>query len=122
MRKLSQIKGEDAVDVMAALLSPASTITSDEKVKDMMRREKTTMAEVAAYVAKKHRDAIIDILHIIDGTTRKEYLAKTTALSLLQDIMYVFDEPELQSLFTGQSQNEADDNSGSVTENTEEEA
>lgn len=118
MRRLSEIKGEEAIDVMAALMSPASIILSDESVKERMKRKNSTMAEVAAYVVKSHKDSVIDMLTILSGKTRNEYVENMSVLSLVQDVIYMFNEPELQELFTGQEQKEDGGHSGPATATT----
>lgn len=118
MRRLSEIKGEEAIDVMAALMSPASIILSDKSVKERMQAKGSTMAEVAAYVIKSHRDSVIDMLTIMSGETRNEYVESMSALSLLQDVIYMFNEPELQELFTGQAQSAGVERSGPATATT----
>ena len=118
MRRLSEIQGEEAIDVMAALMSPASIILSDESVKERMQRKNSTMAEVAAYIAKNHKDSVIDMLTILSGKTRNEYVENMSVLSLVQDVIYMFNEPELQELFTGQAQSEGGGHSGPATATT----
>lgn len=116
MRKLSEIKGDEAVDVLAALMSPVTAIFSDKEVSNKWKKKGSKMVEVASFVFKQHKDAVIDMLVILDGRTRKEYLAESSVASIIHDVMVLFDDPDMQQLFTGAGQEKRP--SGSATENT----
>lgn len=119
MRKLSEIEGEKAVDVLAAAMSPASAIFSDPEVKKQFQAEGHTLAENAAYVLKTHKKDVVKILAIIDGKSSKEYLSSVNVITLMHDAVELFTDPELVSLFSQQGQDDTETHSGSATETTE---
>ena len=121
MRRLSEIKGEDAVDVLADLMSPVTAITSDEKIRKTWESKKKTMADFVTAIFKSHKDALVQVLCILDGSTRDEYLKNATVISIVQDAMYVMNDPVMKELFTGQSQKSVEENSGSATESADKE-
>lgn len=113
MRKLSEIKGEDALDVLADVLEPFSEITSDQKFVEYVRTGKKTKLQIAGYLLKNHKKPIIDILTIISGEEVNDY-GMPKIITMVVDLI---NDPELLSLFISQ---DTVTSSGSATENTEE--
>ena len=119
MRRLSEIKGEEAIDVLAEIMTPVSSICGDEKVKKTWEsRDKNLMAFVQI-MFKNHKDALVDVLCILDGSTRKEYLKSATVISIVEDAFYVMNDPVMKELFIGQGQMLDDADSGSAMESVE---
>ena len=79
MRKLSEIKGEEALDVLADMLVPITAIANDEEVREGFNTNVATCASVAL---KKHKDDVIDMLAALDGRSREE---------MLEDIIFALD-------------------------------
>ena len=112
MRKLSEITGEDAMDVLADLIEPLSEFTADETFVSLIRRGKHIPA--IQYALKTHKKALIRALAIIEGENPDEY--KPSILKLPAMLLEVFNDPELIALFPSV---EPVTSSGSVTEITE---
>lgn len=105
---------EDALEIFADLLEPASEIIGDAEVKDLFRANERMKAVKVAI--KKHKSAIIEILARLDGEEPENY--KIGIFTLPAKVLNLLNQPELQELFTGQSQNAEGASSGSATENT----
>ena len=95
MRKLSEIKGEEALDVLAEIIEPAAEIFTDENVKKALKSESRIKA--AKIILKDHKKAIITLMAALEETPVEEY--KPTLLALPALILGVLNDPELQSLF-----------------------
>lgn len=109
--KITDFKGEDALDVMAEIIGPASNVINDPEVKKL-RSNKTA---VAKYVLKNHKQdalAIYETLYQKDGS-------QATPIDLLKMIIDVLTDKDLLDLFTEQGQNEERTRSGSAMGNTE---
>lgn len=91
MRKLTEIKGEEALDVLAEILVPIVEIANDEEVREGMEKN---VAKCVSIALKKHKEEVMDILRAIDG---KE--PDVDLLTLPVILMEVFSEPAVQSLF-----------------------
>ena len=91
MRKLSEIKGEEALDVLAEILVPIVEIANDEEVREGMEKN---VAKCVSIALKKHKAEVMDILRAIDG---KE--PDVDLLTLPVILMEIFSEPAVQSLF-----------------------
>ena len=95
MRKLSEIKGEEALDVLAEIIEPAAEIFTDENVKKALKSESRIKA--AKIILKDHKKAILALMATLEETPVEEY--KPTLLALPALIIGVLNDPELQSLF-----------------------
>lgn len=96
MRKLSEIKGEEALDVLAEIIEPAAEIFSDENVKNVVKTEKNKVKAVKI-ILKDHKKAILTLMAALEETPVEEY--KPTLLALPALIIGVLNDPELQNLF-----------------------
>lgn len=114
--KLSDIKGEQALDVLADILEPAAEIMQD---KEFLAHARGGSKLKAARVAiKNHKKAIITIMALLNGTTAEEY--EFNLISLPVQVIQLLNDPEAMILFQLQGQNVVVDNSGSATETTTE--
>lgn len=113
--KLSQIKGTDAIDVLARIIQPIANIALDKeafeaiKLKPVDKEGKSAeeirelammrVREAIPAMLGKHRDDICEIIAAINGKTRDEYVAELTFGKLLKDCMDVLTDNELLSFF-----------------------
>ena len=96
MRKLSEIKGEEALDVLAEIIEPAAEIFTDENVKNALKVE-NNKAKAAKIILKDHNKAVLTLMAALEGVPAEEYQPTLFALPSL--ILGVLNDPELQSLF-----------------------
>ena len=96
MRKLSDIKGEEAIDVLAELLVPITDISNDEEVRAGFEKNVATCVSIAL---KKHKKEVIGILAIINGKSVEKTLEEIDVLALPTYLIEVLSEPAIQSLF-----------------------
>ena len=95
MRKLSEIKGEEALDVLAEIIEPAAQIFTDENVKEALKSGSRIKA--AKIILKDHKKAILTLMAALEETPVEEY--KPTLLALPALIIEILNDPELNSLF-----------------------
>ena len=96
MRKLSEIKGEEALDVLAEIIEPAAEILTDENVKNALKAE-NNKAKAAKIILKDHNKAVLTLMAALEGVPVEEY--QPTLLALPSLILGVLNDPELNSLF-----------------------
>ena len=113
--KLSDIKGEAAIELLADLIEPATEIMADNEVVKLFRSGQKLKA--VSYVLKNHKKSCLTILALTEGENPSTY--QPNVLALPAKLIEIFNDPELMSLFSSQSQEESLC-SGSATENTEE--
>lgn len=116
--KLSEIKGEKAIEVFADLLAPVSKILTDEEIVKAFKNEESRVA-IIQKMLKKHAKEVIEAMAIIDGTPVEEFKEKVDFLTLPTKLMDFFNDEAVSKLFMSQSQKEDVKPFGSATENTE---
>ena len=95
--RLSDIKGENAIDVLAELMDPISEIFSDQKIKEGYEKNKIEAIKIAL---KEHKKAVIHMMAVLSLKTDEEYLKDLNMAKLPKDIFDLLNDPELESLFT----------------------
>ena len=115
MRKLSEYKNEEAIELLADLIEPVSIVLADAEVIDAFRTRSRLSA--IGFCLKKYPKEIVDILAILEQVPREEYECNffTAPIKLLE----ILNDPTLQDFFTSQGLKMGDESSGSVMENTE---
>lgn len=114
--KAFEFENEQALDILADILEPASKIIGDEKIKKAFR-DKSTKIQIAQIMLKNKPKEIIRILAILDGENPEEY--HVNFLTLPVKLLELLNNPEFISLFSTQGRKNGDRTSGSATENTE---
>ena len=98
--KLSDIKGERTLEVVADIIEPLTCIATDEEVRAALSgcndRAKAVkgIGKVAATIAKKHSDEAIEILAAIEGVEPDEYAASLSLGKLVRDILDLMSDEE----------------------------
>lgn len=118
--RLSDFKGEEAIEVFAEIVEPLSKIIGDSEIQELAKKK----ADVVKYVKpalKNHKKDIIRILSILNRKTVEEFENEITLLNLPIMIVDLINDPEVQNLFRSQGQIQLTSlaSSGSATENTE---
>lgn len=115
--KLSDYKGEEALDLIADLMEPVSVILQDDDFRDQVEGGTNAgMLKAAKTLLKRHKKECIEILARIDGIPVKDY--SPTVFMLTKKVVELLGDQEVQELFTSQGQIENAANSGSATANT----
>ena len=100
MRKLSELKGEEALDILADILEPASEIMKDEEMVTLARSGDNVKAVSKAI--KNHKKAVIQILAAFDGEDPDKYEPPIMALPI--KLLEIFNDPDVQTVFSLQGQ------------------
>lgn len=129
--KLSDIKGDRVIDVVADLIEPVSNIALDESV-TLFKREKAPdgmtardfaiqkLQKGAPVLLKTHKADVVAILAAIKCVTPEEYTDGLNMLTLLRDFVELLTDSEFLDLFTSAAQ--TGQPSGSASENTKDPA
>lgn len=110
--KLSDIRGDKALDVIADLIVPVSNIASDKEMAKVFQKsalpDGKTMEEAAAErlmdaaprLLKEHKEDIITILAAISLKDRDEYASGLNLASLLRDLYELINDSEFVGFFS----------------------
>ena len=110
--KLSEFRDDAALELIADIIEPATEILADPAIKEAFSRSKMAAIKVAI---KNHKNAIREIVARLDGKNPEEY--HFTALSLPVKLLSMFNDPDLQQLFTSSGQKEDETACSSASEN-----
>lgn len=126
--RLSDIKGERAIEVIGELIDPIANIAEDKEASALFRREKLPEGiDAKAFVVsrlrkglpvllKNHKGDIVSILAAIEGVTPAEYAATLDLRKVVKDLTELLTDEEFMAFFTSE---QSEKSSGSVTANSE---
>ena len=126
--RLSDIKGDRTLEVIADIIDPIANISEDEEASAMFKREKLPDGMTAKkflmkrvrkslpVLLKGHKADIIAILSAIEGVSADEYAGALNLVKLVKDCTDLLtDEVFMQLFISAQSEN----SSGSAQESIE---
>lgn len=117
MKRLSDYKGEEAIDLWADLIDPLITIMTDEKVVKKFQEQGTPIVKTASFIVKEHKKEVAEILTRIDEKEITGTNFPTRAVNLILDII---NSEEAKGFFDlANSGVTSQTSSGFATENTE---
>lgn len=126
--KLSEIKGERTLDVIADIIDPIANIAEDEAASELFRREKLPEGMTAKQfllkrarkavpaLLKGHKADIIAILSTIEGTSPEDYTGALNMVKLFKDFTELLTDETFTALFISPQSGKP---SGSALESTE---
>jgi hypothetical protein len=116
MKKLSDYKGEDAIELWANLLDPFVEIAGDKKIATMLRAQAPPLV-TAKEIIKSYKKEACQILLTIDDTPLNGLNILVRLAGIINEII---NDEELKPFFASAADQEGEKPSGSVTANTEE--
>lgn len=112
--KLSEIKGERAIEIIADLIDPVSVIASDDEFKQLLEADKKV--DAVKYLLKNHSKEVLTCMAILNDEDPKTYSPSFVTLPAM--LLELLNTPELVELFYSGG---TVTSSGSPMESTEEE-
>lgn len=120
MRKLQDVKGEEALDVLADVLEYAVKLVQNDTIREILNKKGFRDVEAIKVLIKEGKHEIIQIMAAIDGKPYNDFLNSLDLLTLPVMLYETFNDEALQAVFTSQVQKMGVNSSGLATENTEE--
>lgn len=114
MKKISQYKDEEALELLANLIEPLGKIISDQDVLSAFRK-KGKLAGVSAAI-KAHKHEVFCMLAVLDGTPVDEFHCNVFELPL--KALEILNDKDLTDFFASQSQQMDEESSGSASANS----
>lgn len=114
--KLSEIKGEKAIDTLALLIEPVAQIFADEEINKAYKAGLPKI-KIVKLALQNHAKAVIEIMATLDGVEPDKY--EFNLLTLPVKILEILNDEAFTDLFTSQSQ---ENSFGSAMENIKEDA
>lgn len=94
--KLSEIKGEKAIEVFADLLEPVGVILSDEEITKLIRNDAPKL-EIVQKMLKKHAKDVVKMMAVIDDVPVEKY--EVNFVTLPAKLIELFNDEAVTQLF-----------------------
>ena len=105
MNKISEIKNEDALDLLCDIIDPTIKIFQDKDLAKALLDKKPKL-ECVKIAIKNNKKEIIEILARLKGISVDEYNANL--VEMLAEILEVLNDKELLDFFTSQKLKEGE--------------
>lgn len=115
--KLSDYKGEDALELLANIIEPAMEIFSDKRISEAAK-SKMARGALVKMILKNHKKSILEIMAYIDGEDPTTY--NPGVFTIPVRLLELFNDEEFTELFHSLGQKSSDQLSGPATEATQE--
>jgi len=121
MKKLSEYKDEEAIEILADILDPVATIATDKGLVDDIRKNFSKGGQrirIISRALKTHKKEIFEILAALERVPVEEYHCNMATLPA--QILNILNDKDLMEYFLSSAETGEETSSGSATENTEE--
>ena len=118
MKRLSEYENEDAIELLADIIEPASTIFLDKELKKAYESKKTKMPKLISIALKNNASSVVQILARLEGVEPKDY--KGNIVSMTKALMEIANDKDMIDFFQSLGQTEEQKHSTSALESTEE--
>ena len=119
--RLSDFKGEEALDVLADIIEPLTEILTDKEIQELSKKKNTPVIKFVKPAIKNHKKELMIVLARLNKQTVEEYEKNVSLVTLPIQVLELINDPEVQSLFRSQVESRVTSlaSSSSATENTE---
>lgn len=111
--KISDYRGEDALDVLVDIIDPMAEIFGDPEFAKTWQHKSRLVA--VKYAISKHKKAVVAMLAALERKDPEEYESEIRVFTLPIKALEIFSDPELTNLFPSQGQNSEKTSSGPAT-------
>ena len=108
-RKLSDFKGEDAIEVLADIIEPFAYIMADSDIQKLAKeatenKGKIQPIQYIKIALKNHKHEVLEILARIHEMPVDEYEKTVNVITLPMEILAIVNDEAIKSLFTSHRQ------------------
>ena len=116
MKRLSDYKNEEALDLLVEILEPATEMMSDKDVISKLYNKDQRMEGVKQMISA-HKGAVMHILAALDGVPVDQY--ECSFFTLPTRLIEILNDKELLGFFMAQQMTDTEKLSSSAMESTE---
>lgn len=123
MKKISEFKDDEAMDVLVEILEPSANLISNERFKQAIRGDKEkkikpNKLEAVKIAITENRKDVVKIMAVLNETPVEEF--HYTLLTLPTMVLQLFNDKDLIDFFQYRGEMDLATHSGSAMETTEE--
>lgn len=129
--RLSEVKGERTIDVVAEIIEPIANIAEDEVAAELFQKKKLPEGMTAKQfllqrakksvpvLLKSHKNDLVRILAALEGTSEEEYTEKLSLAKLFVDCVELLTDEAFETVFSSAQKTEPSSGSaqGSTADN-----
>ena len=115
--KLTEYKGEEAIEVLADIMTPSVTIFGDPEVVKQLRSGEPLVTTIITIV-RLHKHEVLEVLAGLEHTPVENY--ECTIPDIIHKVVEIVNDEELKAFFISLAKTDLETSSGEATENTEE--
>ena len=119
MKPISEYHNEDALELLANILEPASEIMADKEVTDPLLYGKGEKIHGIKLAIQNHKKACLELLAAFEGVPVETY--ECNLFTLPMRLLEIVNDKEVIAFFTAQQTMSSAQSFGSATETTKEE-
>lgn len=104
MGRITDARGDEAFEILDALMAEITPIVTDKEIVGMMQGEgakNVSRLDFARAVIRKHKDAVTRIIALDDGVSPEEERGMLSALAVPVKLMRLLNDPSVHELFFG---------------------
>lgn len=104
--KLSELKGQDAIEAIADVIEPLSAIATDKRLRADFKKvadsddRVSAIGKVLPKAIKAHKADVIKVLAAVNRKAVKDYEAEATVPRIMADAFDVLTDEELFAFFS----------------------
>lgn len=118
MKRLSEYKNEEALDLLVDIMEPAAELMSDSDTVNLLYSKKAgDRMKGVKQMIKEHKGAVIEILAALEGVPVNEY--ECSVFTLPTRLLEILNDKELLSFFMDQQTQSSEMSSTSAMETTQ---
>lgn len=115
--KISEFKGENAIEFIGDIIEPVSKIFSDEIVRRFFSKNADNKYAIVKHICKEYATEAIEVLAAMQGITPKEY--EGNPFTIMMQVFEIMNDPDLLSVFTLSEQKTVSTSFGSASTSSE---
>lgn len=102
--RLSDIKGEEAIEVLAEIIEPLAYIFADKEIAELAQGGNVPPVKYISIALKNHKSEVIEIMAKLEGKEVEAYKKTINVFTLPVQILAIVNDDTFKSLFTLQNQ------------------
>lgn len=103
--RLSDFKGEEAIEVLGDIIEPLAMIIADKEIQELVKSgKKPAPIKFVKPALKNHKKEIIEVLAALNRKPVEEFEQEITLFNLPIMVVDLINDPEAQNLFRSQGQ------------------
>ena len=91
--KITDFKGEEALDLLVNIMEPVTIIFADKAVRDAYKSQPKLL--LVKTVVKSHKAEVLEIMAMLNGMSADEYKAVITIPGLIRQMLELINDKEL---------------------------